>query len=189
MAEDHSVTSGPQTTGPQISGPWSAPLRLVEIGRGLNRKLQADAAVRARVARALDLAELDRLDAEIQIAPAAIGFEAKGRIRADAVQTCGITLEPLPAAIDADFTLRFVEPADAPAGEPAHEIEIGLEDDDPPDVIEDGVLDLGALVVEQLSLALDPFPRKPGAVFEAPDGPAEPSPFAVLSKLKIEGKE
>ena len=43
---------------------------------------------------------------------------------------------------------------------------------------------LAAYVVEDLALAIDPFPRKPGVEFEAPDAPGEPSPFAVLAKLK-----
>jgi hypothetical protein len=43
---------------------------------------------------------------------------------------------------------------------------------------------LGAYVVEDLSLAIDPFPRKPGAAFAPPQMAAEPSPFIVLAKLK-----
>ena len=45
-------------------------------------------------------------------------------------------------------------------------------------------VDLAAYVVEHLALEIDPWPRKPGVVFEAPEGPAEPSPFDVLRELK-----
>ena len=48
----------------------------------------------------------------------------------------------------------------------------------------DDKVDLGAYVVEDLSLAIDPFPRKPGVAFEAPEQTGELSPFAVLAKLK-----
>ncbi len=77
-------------------------------------------------------------------------------------------------------------PSGSPAlsAEPEHELELDPEADDPPDEISDGVLPLGAYVLEDLSLAIDPFPRKPGVAFEPPPGPSEPSPFAVLARLK-----
>jgi len=51
-------------------------------------------------------------------------------------------------------------------------------------VLENDSIDLAAYVVEHLSLELDPFPRKPGAVFEPPAEEGSASPFAVLRKLK-----
>jgi uncharacterized metal-binding protein YceD (DUF177 family) len=65
-----------------------------------------------------------------------------------------------------------------------HELELDPEADDPPDVLAGDQLNLGAYVVEDLSLAIDPFPRKPGVAFEPPQTSAEISPFAVLAKLK-----
>ena len=53
-----------------------------------------------------------------------------------------------------------------------------------PEPIEGDVIDLGGYLVEHLSLELDPFPRKPGAVFEQPPEPGEISPFAVLKGLR-----
>lgn len=160
--------------------PWSQPVRLNEIGAGIDRRLEADAETRTRVARALDLAELAALTADLTIAPAAGGWRATGRVVAEAVQTCGLTLEPLPVSIDAPVSVRFVETDERPE---ETEVEVSL-DDDAPDVIEGGAIDLGAVAVEQLALNLDPFPRKPGAVFTAPEGPPETSPFAVLNRLK-----
>jgi glycosyltransferase involved in cell wall biosynthesis len=57
-------------------------------------------------------------------------------------------------------------------------------DDESPDLIENGQIDLGQYAVEQLALRLDPFPRKPGAEFVQPPEPAEISPFAVLKQLR-----
>jgi uncharacterized metal-binding protein YceD (DUF177 family) len=57
-------------------------------------------------------------------------------------------------------------------------------EDETPDIVEDGQIDLGQYVVEQLALRLDPFPRKPGAEFVQPPEPAEISPFAVLKSLR-----
>jgi uncharacterized metal-binding protein YceD (DUF177 family) len=179
MASDRGVTDQP----------WTVPIRVAEIGRGLTRRLEADALVRARIARALDLQALDRLQAEVSVAPAAQGFEARGTLHAELTQTCGVTLEPLPADLRTDFAVRFVEAAEAEPVEPTHEVVVTLEDADPPDLIEGGVVDLGAYVVEHLALALDPFPRKPGVVFEAPAQEAEPSPFAALARLKPEARD
>jgi len=169
--------------------PWTVPVRTGEIGRGVKRRLEADAPARARIARALDLQALDRLEAEVSLAPTAEGYEARGTLHAELTQTCGVTLEPLPADLRTDFAVRFVEAGEAEPAEPAHEVVVTLEDEDPPDVIEGGVVDLGAYVVEHLALALDPFPRKPGAVFEAPAQEAEPSPFAALARLKPEARD
>lgn len=164
---------------------YSDPIRLNEIGAGLQRRLVPDEATRKRIARALDLASLDAFEADVTLAPARegqghAGWTLSGRVVASAVQTCGITLEPLPVEIDERFSVDLVEAAPVVEDE---EIEIGV-DDNAPDVIEDGRIDLGQYAVEQLALNLDPFPRKPGAEFVQPEEPAEISPFAVLKTLK-----
>ena len=93
-----------------------------------------------------------------------------------------MTLEPLTNHIEADFS---VDLAQASRVEPQpRTIDADPEAPDGPDLIEDGGVDLAAYVVEHLALEIDPWPRKPGVVFEAPEGPAEPSPFDVLRELK-----
>jgi hypothetical protein len=55
------------------------------------------------------------------------------------------------------------------------------------DSFENEIIELGEVVVECLSLALDPYPRKPGAVFHATEEVAEEggsSPFAELAALR-----
>ena len=161
--------------------PFSEPVRLHQVGAGLNRTLVPDAAARTRIARALDLASLDVFEADVRLEPSAGGWSLSGRLRARLAQTCGVTLEPLPVEIDDAFSVTLAE-----AGQPdADEIVITL-DDESPDLIEDGRVDLGQYVVEQLALRLDPFPRKPGAEFVQPPEPAEISPFAVLRKLRAD---
>ena len=161
---------------------WSQTVRLSEIGQGLKRELSANEAERARIARTLDLAELPRLQGTVQVVPRGRGWRVSGEVDADVVQTCGVTLEPLPAQVRADFSVDVVEPADAADEEPP--AEFTLETIDTPDVAEGGVIDLAGYLVEHLALSLDPFPRKPDAVFEPPAAAPEPSPFAVLAKLR-----
>lgn len=162
--------------------PWRDPVRLDRIGVGIERKLEADAETRARIVDFLGLPELGLFSAELRLRPYGPGWRLNGRLQAEGAQTCGVTLEPLPFRIDRTF---HVDMAEAPrAGDKqVIDVEVSLEDD-APDLIEGGVIDLAIYAVEQLGLALDPFPRKPGAQFVPPDGPQEPSPFAVLATLK-----
>ena len=78
------------------------------------------------------------------------------------------------------------------AGEAAadpKEVDVALEEDDPPEPLEGGKIDMGEAAAEHLALVLDPFPRVPGAVFEtAEEGKrdedeAVSSPFAALARL------
>jgi uncharacterized metal-binding protein YceD (DUF177 family) len=163
--------------------PLTDVLRVNEIGAGVTRRLIPDEIERARIVKALDLASLSAFEGEITVVPARTGWTLSGRVKAEAEQVCGITLEPLPISIDQSFSVALVEEVDV-----SSEVEVTL-DDDSPDVIEEGRIDLGQYAVEQFALALDPFPRKPGATFVQPDEPAEISPFAVLKQLRPESDD
>lgn len=165
---------------------WSELVRLAEVGRSPGRRtLEADEVTRAKLARELDLVELPALSAEVSLAPWLDGAEVRGDWRARVVQTCGITLEPFETALSGAFEVKAV-PASSPAAvqSEAGEAELDFDAPDPPDVLEDDRIDLAAYVVEHLALEIDPFPRKPDAVFEAPEAEPEASPFAALLELK-----
>jgi len=163
---------------------FSEPVRINQIGAGLSRTLTPDADAVRRIARELDLQKLENFVAEMRLEPAMIGWRLSGRVTAHAVQTCGLSLEPLPVDIDRTFVIPL---SDTPP-EVDSEIEVTV-DDDAPDLIEDGKIDLGQYAVEQLALSLDPFPRKPGATFVQPEEPAEISPFGVLKNFKAKGED
>ena len=165
--------------------PWSVPLRLSDVQRGSRTlTLVADGAVRARIAELLDLPELSRLEGEVTVAPWLDGADVRARWSADLQQTCSVTAEPFGESLSGELHLRAV-PADSRAApSPTAEISVDPEAEDPPDVLEGDALDLGGYLVEALALALDPFPRAPGAEFEPPEEPPEPSPFAALAALK-----
>jgi uncharacterized metal-binding protein YceD (DUF177 family) len=158
---------------------WPKPLRLSELAHGpVSRRVSADEAMRARLAGELGIDGLDRLEAEIEAEPWLDGARLRGRLDAVVRQTCGVTLEPLESEIAQTFELTLL-PEGSPNAPAGTEEVIDPDAEDPPD--------LGAIVVEQLALEIDPFPRKPGAVFDA--GPQEqpPSPFAVLKDFKPRG--
>lgn len=160
--------------------PYSVPVRLHQVRAGEERRLEPDEAARRRIAAALDLASLDSFVADVTLATSGqTGWKLSGRVVADAVQSCGLTLEPLPVHIDTRFSVSLTEAVTTETDE----IDITM-DDDTPDLIEEGQIDLGQYAVEQLALRLDPFPRKPGAEFVQPEEPVEISPFAVLKQLR-----
>ena len=163
--------------------PWRETVRLSEVARGpLRRRLSPQAPQLAAIARVIGVDVLKSLTAEVTVTPWLDGAELRGRFEAEVTQTCGVTLDPLEQEVRGDFLVRVL-----PAGSqnlPSEEAEIDLEADDPPDALEGDEIDLAGCVVEHLALEIDPFPRKPDAVFEPPVVEEETSPFAVLKGLK-----
>ena len=173
-----------------IDSPWSESLKLSQVtglapGRRLERRLVAGPAERKAIAEHLDAEAIERLEADLSISPWFDGVQIEGRWRAEVVQICGVTLEPFSTALDGAFTVRAVPEHSALAPrEAGHEIVVDPDADDPPDVLEDDVVDLAGYVVEHLALEVDPFPRKPGVEFTLPEQPRESSPFDLLRNLK-----
>ena len=140
----------------------------------------ADAAQRAAIAEALDLVALDRLSWTLTARPwRKRGLSLEGQVQAEVVQACVVTLEPVAAQIDEAVDLRFL-PVDEGAPEDARDIDWAFDAaaEDEPDRFEGDMVDVGALVVEILSLALDPYPRKPGVDFSADFAGEQPADHA-----------
>jgi hypothetical protein len=101
-------------------------------------------------------------------------------MQARVTQTCVVTLEPFETRIDERSTLRFVPARTLPEGE---EEELDPETLEGPDEIPytNDMIDLGAALAEQLALALDPYPRKPGAELPEEYRGEPENPFAALA--------
>ena len=164
---------------------WSSIFRLSEP-LPATRELSPNADQRREIARKLDLMALERLEATVSVEAWFDGVQITGRWSADIAQACGVTLERLDSKLAGDFLVRAVPEGSVHAPAADDELAIDPEADDPPDVIEGGAIDLAGYVVEHLALEIDPFPRKPGAEFKAPEAPRESSPFDVLRGLKGE---
>lgn len=174
-----------------MSSPWPVPLPLSEVDRAPVRlMLEPDGPARVRIAAAVGVDRLDRLKAEVTARPWLDGAELSGRIDAEVTQTCGVTLDPFQTPIRSNFVVRLLPPdsPNAPAPETA-EVVVDPDAEDPPELLDSDVIDVGGYVVEYLLLEIDPFPRKPGAVFEPPEPPPVISPFAGLAALKPKGDE
>jgi uncharacterized metal-binding protein YceD (DUF177 family) len=151
-------------------------------GEDRHVSIAADAGERAALAKRFGLVSVERLEAELDIRREAAGIAVRGRVTAAVVQACSITSDPLPATVDEPVALRFVEAAGA--GE--DEIELGSDALDTVE-IEGGGIDLGEAAAETMVLALDPFPRGPGAAAALQEAGVvseeEAGPFGALKSL------
>jgi uncharacterized metal-binding protein YceD (DUF177 family) len=166
--------------------PLSVLLDLGSVTEPRVQTLVPSAEVRGRIAAWAGLDALDSLKADIRVVRAGEDFYTyEGRLTADVTQSCVVSLEPVPSHIEREFSRRYQvirrrrgqpEPEEGVIGEGENEVE----------VVTHPVVDLAAPLLEELSLAIDPYPRAPGAVFSAPpeEEPPQESPFAVLKQLK-----
>ncbi len=165
--------------------PWTRPFGWPDVPRGDRTiTLVAGDGDRVDIARQLDLETLSSLSATITVRPWLDGVELDGRLQAEMTRVCGVSLEPFEVIADEPIRIRVVPQGSSNAPRPSGaEIIIELDEEDPPDEADGATIDLAGYVVEALALSLDPFPRKPGAVFESPRSGALISPFAVLATI------
>jgi uncharacterized metal-binding protein YceD (DUF177 family) len=182
-----------QTNTPEVPAPHGF-VRLVQAAKvgegGLALAVTPSPNNLAKIAEYLELVSLQALTADVQLSRwRAKGVKVTGHFAADVTQSCVVTLEPVQAHIEGDFERHFLPGVEVnPSEGKIPEIHVDAESEDPPEPL-GREIDVGEIIVEELSLALDPYPRKPGVEFAAeqetvvkPD-----SPFAVLAKLRGKG--
>ena len=155
------------------------PVALDRVGpRGLAVEVEAKPEELPAIAARLRILALASLHCAFKLRRVGASMvEAEGVLSARVTETCVVSLDPFSHDVQEAFTVHFVPP--------------GAEDDNPdPEAVDQiscagGAADLGEAAVEQLALALDPFPRKPGAAL--PDEATEetPSPFAALRARQV----
>jgi uncharacterized metal-binding protein YceD (DUF177 family) len=178
----------PKPAAPEKSGfadIWSFPVTVEDVPEtGRHVDLVADAGTRAALARVAELRDLPRLEASFDVTRwGADGLQVTGQVSATVGQDCVVTLEPLTNEVEEKVNLHF-----APKLAVKEEGDSASDPSEPkwsdPEPLVGGTVDLAALTTEFLILGLDPYPRKPGAVFDPPaPATAEDSPFAALAKL------
>jgi uncharacterized metal-binding protein YceD (DUF177 family) len=156
---------------------FSRPVDVDQLAGETRRSIAANEAERRALATRFGLLGIDRLEAAVSLAPVARGVRLDAVLTADVVQECVVTLEPVRNRVEERFSVLY--------GEAPEQEVLGAEEE----VIEPlpgSVLDIGEAVAQQLSLALDPYPRAPDAALPAETLAAEPAdhPFAALARLK-----
>jgi uncharacterized metal-binding protein YceD (DUF177 family) len=167
---------------------WSNPVSIDRIPeQGMHVDLIADDAVRAELAKIATLRDLPRLTASFDIIREGAGaVRIDGEVSAVVGQNCVVTLEPIENAINEPINLLVTAKAAGSIADEDGKITIDFDGTDQVEPITDDTVDLGAIATEFLLLAIDPYPRKEGAVFEAPKIAEDPAkhPFAALQALK-----
>lgn len=162
---------------------------------GTEIAFEANAAIREALARRYGILELRKLKGQARIKPyRKAGLSLDCTFEAEVVQSCVVTLDPVVQTISESFTQRYLPKhmieLEVPSAVAEREITVDAEAEDAPEPMSGSGIEVGEAVTEQLSLAIDPYPRKPEAVFNPspvePDNAPEraPNPFAALEKLK-----
>ncbi len=168
---------------------FDAVVRIDKIpATGRSIAVDADEAARQAIAEDMNILSVERFVANLTVSPLRGGLRALGRLEASVTQASIVSFEPVPQAISEPIDRVFLPaPKHGQGPTPGSETYIDLEDDDFPDHIDGPEVDLSALLLETLALALDPYPRADGESLDAmgldKDG-AEEHPFARLAALK-----
>jgi uncharacterized metal-binding protein YceD (DUF177 family) len=164
---------------------WS--YRTAEVPEaGLRQTRAATEVERVQVAAALDVVSCERIETEFTIRATGKGhYRLAGKVTARLTQSCVVTLDPLAQTAEGTFDVEFRPPAELPQNAEEEVEALSAAELEP---IEHGRIDVGRIVYETLSAAIDPYPRKAGAEFATDEagGPlvGESGPFAALKKLK-----
>lgn len=146
---------------------------------------------RAKLAEWLEIQDIEKFVGTVTLHKlSASRFRYEAELVCDLVQASVVSLEPVRAHVEQHFArelhLTHHLRRRVDVGE---EVPPASADDEGTEEIETSKYDLAAPLIEELSLALDPYPRRPDEVFQPPVGTDAPreSPFAVLKKLKDRG--
>jgi len=122
----------------------------------------------------------------------------EGRLRGKIVQACILSLDPVTQELDETFRIVFRENLTEELDPESGEADLSAQAD-APEPLSGNMLDVGEIVAEQLSLAADPYPRRPNVKLEdvlpkarnaGKDGQRggksdqQRHPFAVLAALR-----
>lgn len=132
-------------------------VRLDEVQvAGFERRLEPNEAERAAIAKRLGIPAVNHLTGDIALKRIAGGFDLIGHFDAVLDRICVSSLDPVSETLSEDFAICFSRDAIGDAAE----IEI---DADAPEPLPEEGFDLVEILVQQLALAMDPYPHKEGA--------------------------
>ncbi len=158
--------------------------------------INADVSQCAELTERLGIESIKALEAQIEIVLVSGKINVKGNLKADVVQQCVVSLDPVPAHIEEKVEAWFIDEEGPVSMAKARHMQLMkkgqkelpiLDEEDDPEVIIDGQIDLVDVIAEHLALALDPYPHAEGVHYEHGDdkpheGAAEErkNPFAAL---------
>jgi hypothetical protein len=172
-------------------GPVSFDVNVARLpNKGMPVAIEATDAQREELAQIHGLVSVESFHADILVSAwKRNGVSVEGRVVADIVQSCIVTLEPVNARVDEEIAQVFL-PETSKLGRESFglggEILIDVDGPDSPQTFSGDVIDAGALAEEFFGLGIDPYPRKSGAAL--PEGPRaandEPQDNEMQRKLR-----
>jgi len=193
-----------------IQSEFSRPIRTDQLNGRREFDIEAQDEERQRLAARMNVSCIDWLRAHIALAPwkgrvsgaSVTGVIVTGHLEAQIIQPCSVTLDPVIERIEEDIKYKYINELNKiPELKSKDEVILDFEQEEPPENLIGGQVDVGEIVAEALALAINPYPRGQGVQFEAlnsvpgfrPDSAKNPEiqehehkkhPFSVLSKLK-----
>lgn len=199
MSKNNKITIAPE---------WSCIVDTTEMSQaGLRLSISPPPEVHQQLIQRLGIVTLEGLEADVALnrATHSAVLHVTGNIRAKIRQNCVVTLEPIDTEINENFEAWFTDPAHAVSLAKVRQdkkvkkgnVEMPiLDESEDPEPIIDGKIDLGELVTQHLSLAINPYPHKEGVQFEVGDDAPKPdksdlqsNPFAALKDWKARLKQ
>ncbi len=156
--------------------------------KGLDEQRLATPDERVALSKALALLGCDRIELRYRVKGLAGGrYRLQGTLKADVVQACIVSLDPVREAITVPLDVEF-RPQDDTAELSEGDIGDPLADDDF-ELIENGALPIGRVVYDEIASGLNPYPRAAGVEMEVTDTESIKSdtpsgPFAKLAALR-----
>ncbi|HNQ92100.1 MAG TPA: DUF177 domain-containing protein [Alphaproteobacteria bacterium] len=182
---------------------WSHSVRADSVPEGGQWvKLAANENECEAIAKRLGVKSLDRLEAKLHLVPQNSGhiLEVDGHLSADVVQECVVTLQPVESHIEDDFAAWYADYERAASFTKAqHEQKARMESEelpimeekDDPEPMSEGAIDVAELVIQYLSLAINPYPKSDSVKLEGnekeeatPQGSLRLNPFAALKSWR-----
>lgn len=184
---------------------WFYPFHVENIPpSGKTVKMNAEPQHMKGIAKRLDVLSVNSVEAELHLSLQNAGhiLYVTGQFKAEIVQECVITLKPVTSSVEDSFEAWYADHDKAvsfnrakhqlKALEDGDEVQI-LEEQDDPEALIDGQVDLGEVVTQFLSLAVNPYPRD-ASVEQSEDTSVKvisdkasilkPNPFAALKNWR-----
>ncbi len=192
------------TSPKPLNAEWSHFVEASNFGRSNPPiSIAANEEERNDLAKRFSLNQLNKLEAKLKLSLTSTGYiHVTGKLTANLEQNCVVTDDPVISDIESDIEGWFADPEKLAslakarrnkAIEQGEELPI-LEENEDPEPLIDGKIDLGELTAQHLSLAIPTYPRRDDAAFSGqttkPDNEKDPAfqnPFAALKEWR--GKE
>jgi len=180
---------------------WSYFVEADDIDKPQRFEIEASEKERKDLARRLEIDGINSLKADLTVSPEQGGlrFHVTGTFKANVTQICVVTMDPFKSEVleqvegwfeDKSKAVSFVNAKkERDVKHNQAEVEV-LDESEDPEPLVSGCIDLGELVSQHLSLALDPYPHKEGVKHPygddqaQPAGPVRKSPFEALKEWK-----